>query len=133
MINFWKPPCIVLRNKTLKKLCFFYVTVYVCFDIYYFLLLWGSWCLTRKAASRIPIFVLNLILIITSHLVDKPEVWLSPEGRDNNSAIKLGDDVALKCTIVANPGHHTIIWTKKVETIFSSVLTVSVVWSRVLL
>ena len=48
-------------------------------------------------------------------MVDKPEVWLSREGRDNNSAIKLGDDVALKCTIVANPGHHTIIWTKKVK------------------
>ena len=53
---------------------------------------------------------------LSSLFSDKPEVWLFREGRNNNSIIKLGDDVTLKCAIVANPGHHTIVWKKQVTT-----------------
>ena len=61
-------------------------------------------------------------------LLDKPEVFLSREGRDgansrdisNSTVVNIGDDVTLKCSITANPGHHTIVWTKQVNIITTS-------------
>jgi len=41
----------------------------------------------------------------------KPDVTLSQDGE--NAIIKEGDDVSLKCTILANPLYHTIVWTKQ--------------------
>ena len=47
---------------------------------------------------------------------DKPEVVLSREGRNNDSlVITPAEDVSLKCSIDANPGHHTVQWTRKVR------------------
>lgn len=41
----------------------------------------------------------------------KPDVTLSQDGE--SEIIKEGDDVSLKCTILANPLYHTIVWTKQ--------------------
>jgi len=40
-----------------------------------------------------------------------PEVTLSQDAE--RGIIKEGDDVSLKCTILANPLYHTIVWTKQ--------------------
>ena len=44
-------------------------------------------------------------------------MWLFREGRNNASLIHTGEDVTLKCSVLANPAHHTIQWTKQVNTI----------------
>jgi len=41
----------------------------------------------------------------------KPDVTLSLD--EEGAIIKEGDDVSLKCTILANPLFHTIVWTKQ--------------------
>ena len=50
------------------------------------------------------------------HILDKPDITLSQDGK--NAIIKEGDDVSLKCTILANPVYHTIVWTKQVYQTF---------------
>ena len=50
------------------------------------------------------------------HILDKPDITLSQDGK--NAIIKEGDDVSLKCTILANPLYHTIVWTKQIYQTF---------------
>ena len=60
---------------------------------------------------------IHLSVYISIYVADQPEVWLFREGRNNASLIHTGEDVTLKCSVVANPAHHTIQWTKQVNTI----------------
>ena len=43
---------------------------------------------------------------------------LGREDGANLTTLSQGEDIALKCSVVSSPLHHTILWTKQVSRIY---------------